>query len=67
VAYSPDGGRIASGAEDNTIKIWDAESGRELHTLKGHTNVVAFVAYSPDGHRIASGSVDNTIKIWGAG
>jgi WD40 repeat protein len=37
VAYSPDGGRIVSGCDDNTIRIWDAKSGNCLHTLIGHS------------------------------
>jgi WD40 repeat protein len=66
VVYSPDGSRIVSGSGDNTIKIWDAGSGRELDTFKGHTGGVESVAYSPDGSRIVSGSDDKTIKIWDA-
>jgi WD40 repeat protein len=66
VAYSPDGRRIATASFDDTIKIWDTESGRELRTLAGHTNTVYAVAYSPDGRRIATGSWDNTVKIWNA-
>jgi uncharacterized Zn finger protein (UPF0148 family) len=66
VAYSPDGRRIASGAWDKTIKIWDTESGQVLQTLKGHTNWVDSVVYSPDGRRIASGAGDRTVRIWDA-
>jgi WD40 repeat protein len=66
VVYSPDGRRIVSGSYDGTIKIWDAESGRELRTLMGHTGAVYSMAYSPDGRRIVSGSFDGTIKIWDA-
>jgi WD40 repeat protein len=65
VAYSPDGSKITSGSWDKTVKIWDAESGRELLTLEGHASRVRSVAYSPDGRRIVSGSDDNTLKIWG--
>jgi WD40 repeat protein len=35
VAFSPDGLKIASGSEDNSIKIWNAETGDVIHTLKG--------------------------------
>jgi hypothetical protein len=38
--YSPDGTLIASGSQDNTIKVWDAESGAEVFTLRGHTGTV---------------------------
>ncbi|RYP77557.1 hypothetical protein DL770_007058 [Monosporascus sp. CRB-9-2] len=64
VAFSPDGGRIVSGSDDYTVKIWDAKSGKEVRTIKGHGSKVTSVAFSPDGSRIASGSVDNTVKIW---
>ena len=66
VAFSPDGQRLASGLYDETIKIWDAASGRCLQTLKGHDSLVLSVASSPDGQRLASGLDDNTIKIWDA-
>jgi hypothetical protein len=67
VAYSPDGRRVVSGLADNTVRIWDAESGRKLRTLTGHSAYVCSVAWSPDGRRIVSGSKDMTIKIWDVG
>ena len=66
VAYSPDGGRIATGSYDDTIKVWDAENGRELMTLAGHSGWVSSVGFSPDGRHIISGSNDKTVKIWNA-
>ena len=47
VAYSPDGTKIISGSRDNTIKIWDANTGDCLQTLEGHSDWVRSVAYSP--------------------
>jgi tetratricopeptide (TPR) repeat protein len=66
LAFSPDGSRLASACQDQTVKIWDVASAQELRTLKGHTNVVWSVAFSPDGSRLASASDDGTIKLWDA-
>jgi hypothetical protein len=66
VAYSPDGRRLASAGYDRTVKVWDAATGQNLLTLKGHTGEVSDVAYSPDGRRLASASRDGTVKMWDA-
>jgi WD40 repeat protein len=52
-----------SALEDKTVKVWDAQSGKEVLTLKGHTDQVSSVAFSVDGKRIASGSYDQTVKV----
>ncbi len=66
VATSPDGSRIVSGADDNTVRVWDARSGAELACLRGHTGGVTSVATSPDGSRIVSGADDKTVRVWDA-
>src|SRR5207302_1242676 len=66
VSYSPDGRRFASGSEDNTVRVWDAESGEELAVLRGHERSIQSVCFSPDGRCIASASDDETIRIWDA-
>jgi hypothetical protein len=66
VAISLDGIRIVSGCGDITAKVWDARSGKELLSLKGHTEDVTSVAISPDGKHIVSGSWDSTVKVWDA-
>jgi WD40 repeat protein len=66
VAFSPDGGRIVSGDNDRTVRVWDATKGVELACLRGHTDAVLSVGFAPDGRRIVSGSFDKTVRIWDA-
>src|SRR6266567_3315417 len=64
VAWSPDGTRIVSGGNDNTIQVWNATTGQRLVTYTGHLGSVWAVAWSPDGRRIASGGNDSTVQVW---
>lgn len=66
VAFSSDVTRILSGADNKTVKMWDATTGKELRTFRGHESGVYSVTFSPDGARVASASGDKTIKLWDA-
>jgi WD40 repeat protein/serine/threonine protein kinase len=62
VAFSLDGRQIMT--TRGWMKLWDAESGRELRTFPGHKNAIDGVAFSPDGLRIVTGSADKTAVVW---
>ena len=60
------GKRVVSASWDESIRIWDAETGKELNVLEGHTDGVNSASFSPDGKKIVSASYDRTIRIWDA-
>jgi WD40 repeat protein len=63
LSFSPDSKRLASGSADQTVRIWDLQTGQEIRTLKGQR--VSKIAFSPDGKRLASDSQsDDTVRIW---
>jgi serine/threonine protein kinase len=68
IAISPDGQLIASGSNDNNIKLWQLTTGKLLRNFNrwfsGHSSMVDSLAFSPDGQLLASGSWDDTIKLW---
>src|SRR5262245_12102110 len=81
VAFSPEGRRLASAdaggrrdtagrVQSGEVKGWDAVTGEDLLTLKGHTGEVNGVAFSPDGKRLASGCGEvgspGEVKLWDA-
>lgn len=53
---------LATGSYDNTIKIWDLESGQELRTLEGHTRGIR--SLQMDEQKLVSASLDGTVKFW---
>ncbi|MCP4423934.1 MAG: hypothetical protein GY803_05550 [Chloroflexi bacterium] len=62
--FSPDGSKLATTSLDNTVKIWDAQSGQVLLTLEDHSRAVKTVAFSPDGARLATSGDDGFIIVW---
>ena len=63
-AWRSDSKKVATGSEDKTARVWDANSGQELFVLKGHTETINSVAWRPDGQRIVTTSEDKMAKVW---
>ena len=49
-AFNPAGNRVVTGSADRTVRIWDAQTGKEVAPPKLHPVIVRSVAFSPDGH-----------------
>ena len=65
--FSSDGKTLASASYvDETIRLWNANTGGHKRTLTGHTGDILGLAFSPDRKTIASGSGDGTIRLWDA-
>ncbi|MCM8595659.1 NB-ARC domain-containing protein [Accumulibacter sp.] len=64
VAITADGRRAVSGSEDNTVRVWDLDTGQCLRTLNAADHFVGSVAVTPDGRRAVSSSDDNTLCVW---
>jgi len=57
---------VLTASEDNTARLWEAESGKLLATFQGHTKSGLSAVFSPDGQRVLTASVDNTARLWEA-
>ncbi|BAY23305.1 serine/threonine protein kinase with WD-40 repeats [Calothrix sp. NIES-2100] len=64
IALSPDGQILASGGDDETIKLWNPKTGALIATVNENSDRVQSLAISPDGQILASASYDKTIKLW---
>lgn len=64
VDISADGSRIISGAGDLSVRVWDATTGEELHSIIKQTDDIVALAFYPDGSRFVSASEDGTIIIF---
>jgi WD40 repeat protein len=64
LAFTPDGGVLASGDWDGTTRLWDVATGEQLQTLQQPWSAKV-VAFRPDGRRLATAGFDGLVWIWG--
>lgn len=69
VAFSPDGSTLATGSADESIKLWNVASGKEIGELEGHSRPVNSLAYLADGKWLFSACGGravggNELKLW---
>ena len=63
-AFSPDSQTLASSSYDETVRLWDVNTGTLKSTLTGHTKWINSIAFSPDGTILAGGSSDKAVHLW---
>jgi formylglycine-generating enzyme required for sulfatase activity len=64
IAWSPDGTTLAGGGFDEVVRVWDVQSGKTIHSWRGHSGVIYAVCWSPDGKQLASGGADAIVRVW---
>jgi serine/threonine protein kinase/WD40 repeat protein len=64
IAWSPDGKRLATGCDDLSIYLWDAENGQRQVALEGHSQYITSVTFNHQGDLLASSSWENLVRLW---
>ena len=63
-AFSPDGHRILTLSQDQTLRLWQVETARPLAILTAHRSAIHCASFSPDGRQVASAAEDGTVLLW---
>ena len=64
LAFTADGKTLVSASRDNTIRLWDVDTGNQHLMTKGHTEAINALGFLKDGKTLASGSFDCTLRLW---
>src|SRR5262249_48084409 len=66
LAVAGAGGRVATGDGAGTVKVWDLNDGRLLHTMPPLSRPVVALAFSPEGKTLAAAemAIGQTVRLW---
>ncbi|WP_374215839.1 hypothetical protein [Frankia sp. AiPs1] len=64
MAFSPDGSLLVSCSTDQTVRVWDLDTGTTVAVLGDHSSWARGCVFSPDGSLVASASEDTTVRLW---
>jgi WD40 repeat protein len=64
--FSPDGRKLLIGYSDQSAKVWEVETGKEIATLAGYKRDGFNAAFSPDGRMVAVATGDRVVRVWSA-
>lgn len=62
--FSADAKRALTGGVDHSVRLWDVDTGEQIHEFNGHSGTVTTAVFSPDERHVLSGGCDNTIRLW---
>ena len=64
LAYSPDGYSLAIGNNRGALKVWNSETGEQIHHLLGHFDLISELRFMPDGKHLITSSFDTQVILW---
>jgi len=64
VMLHPDGLILATGTEDNGIRVWDLKTQKNVATFQAHKGAITALRFSENGYYLATAAKDNNLKLW---
>ena len=66
IAFSPNGKTLATGSNDQKVRVWDSATGELKHVFHADDGLITSLAYSPDGDILVTGSNQWKVRVWDA-
>lgn len=67
IVFMPNGYQLATGSDDNTVKIWDLRKKRNVEIVLAHNKLVSDIKFERQGRLMVTSSYDHKVKVWGSG